>query len=83
VAGSPLALLGRTRVVRAGEAKQAGPVPIDVKLDRLGWAMQKSWEEKKKPVGPGSASSWVLAHCQIEIGKSFSFSNLFIICKLI
>jgi hypothetical protein len=39
--------------------------------------------KKEKLVGPGSASSWVSAHCQIGIRKSFSFSNLFIICKLI
>jgi hypothetical protein len=33
--------------------------------------------KKEKLVGSGSASSLVLAHCQIGIRKSFSFSNLF------
>jgi hypothetical protein len=33
--------------------------------------------------GPGLASNWVLAHYQIGVRNSFSFSNLFIICKLI
>jgi hypothetical protein len=39
--------------------------------------------KKEKLVEPGSASIWVSAHCQIGTRKSFSFSNLFIICKLI
>jgi hypothetical protein len=67
VVGPLLASMGRTRAVRAGEAGQAGPVPIEVKLGRLGWATCKNWEEKKKTVGPGSPSIWVSAHCQIGI----------------
>jgi hypothetical protein len=63
VAGPLLASLGRTRPACAREAGQAGPVPIEVNLGRLGWATCKNWEEKKKPVRPGSASSRVLAHC--------------------
>jgi hypothetical protein len=39
--------------------------------------------EKERLAGPGSTSSWVSAHCQIGIRNSFSFSNLFIVCKLI
>jgi hypothetical protein len=39
--------------------------------------------EKERLAGPGSASSWVSTHCQIGIRNSFSFLNLFIICKLI
>jgi hypothetical protein len=73
VAEPVLASLGHTRAVRTGEARQAGPIPIEVKLGRLGWATRKNWEEKKKPVAPGSASSWVSAHCQIGIRKSFLF----------
>jgi hypothetical protein len=51
----------------------------------LGWVArkQRNGREKEKLVRPGSASSWVSAHCQIGIRKSFSFSNLLIICKLI
>jgi hypothetical protein len=43
----------------------------------------KKKEGKKRLAGPGSASSWVSAHCLIGIRNSFSFSNLFIFCKLI
>jgi hypothetical protein len=75
--------LGRTQATRVGEARQAGLVPIEVKLGRLSWATRKNWEEKKKPIGSGSASSWVSAHYQIGIRKSFSFLNLFIICEVI
>jgi hypothetical protein len=49
----------------------------------LGHAKIKKKEGKKWVAGSGSASSWVSAHCQIGIRNSFSFSNLFIICKLI
>jgi hypothetical protein len=77
VAGPLLASLGRTWVACAGEAEQASLVPIEVKLGRLGWATRKNWEEKKRPVWPGSPSSWVSAHCQIGIRKSFSFFKSF------
>jgi hypothetical protein len=50
----------------------------------LGHTKIEKWEgEKERLAGLGLASSWVSAHCQIGIRKSFSFSNLFIICKLI
>jgi hypothetical protein len=55
----------------------------------VGWAASwavREWgkgEERERLAGPGSASNWVLAHYQIGVRNSFSFSNLFIICKLI
>jgi hypothetical protein len=48
VARPLLASLGRMRAARTGEAGQAGPVPIEVKLARLGWATPRIWEGKKK-----------------------------------
>jgi hypothetical protein len=49
------------------------------------WAMWewRKGEERERLAKPGSASGWVLTHCQIGVRNSFSFSNLFIICKLI
>jgi hypothetical protein len=38
---------------------------------------------KEKLAGSGSVSCWVSTHCQIGIRKFFSFSNLFIIYKII
>jgi hypothetical protein len=67
VAGPLLASLGCTQAACVGGAGLAWPVPIEVKLCRLGWATRKNWEEKKKPVRSGSGSSWVSAHRQIGI----------------
>jgi hypothetical protein len=49
----------------------------------VGRAGVEEGEESELLAGPGSASSGVSAHCQIGVRNSFSFSNLFIICKLI
>jgi hypothetical protein len=51
VVGPLLASMGRTRAVRAGEAGQAGPVPIEVKLGRLGWATRKIGRKRKSRSG--------------------------------
>jgi hypothetical protein len=48
VAGPLLASLGCTRDVRVGEAGQVGPVPIEVKLVRLGWATHKIGRKRKR-----------------------------------
>jgi hypothetical protein len=69
-----------------GQAGSAGPVP---KRSPAGTAQLGSAKDgkmgvvKEKLVGLGSASCWVSPHCQIGVRKSFSFSNLFIICTLI
>jgi hypothetical protein len=51
----------------------------------LSWAVRewRKGEESEGLAGPVLASSWVSAHCQIGVRNFFSFSNLFIICKLI
>jgi hypothetical protein len=65
------------RLGRAEEAaRQAGPLRGPCGSGERG-------REKERLAGPSSASSWVSAHCQIGIRNSFSFWNLFIICKLI
>jgi hypothetical protein len=71
---------------RRGRVGSVGSVPKQSPTGpaRLGSAKDgKMGVVKEKLVRLGSASYWVSTHCQIGIRKSFSFSNLFIIWKLI